>query len=394
MNTQVSFLDGTYTLIHIPSTLYASLLQPILRVLLPQAQCVDSDPATAREGSHRHALNDSQHHAFLNVSVTPLEVSLVCPSEWAQAIFKPALERLPHKEAKTVHLSRDEYLVLSVISAGLDAARRVMELTSPLALAGIPIFFISTYYSDFILVPAKAKDKVIKAFEEKGLHLSGDHGQFVNDCAAGSRTVTPERSTTPPPLESSAEIDVQTRAFDTLKKTSVLPQVIDDLHLVHCSGKELDPITDEVYDTRHTTGRHTNGHKPRKKTWVDTVDPKLYTCLISALVAEPKFISVTLAQGDPPSLLLDKSLLPLFADSIVGDTDNKQVPIFLDLVKLPVEIIGIVCGVAGRLVRDMQMEASAELSYLSTARAGVVILPEEQAGKALDILRPLLKKDG
>jgi ACT domain len=377
-------------LIHIPPLLYTSLLQPILRVLLPQADSVGADPTTAcAEG--RRGTNEFQHHGFLNVSVTPLEASLVCPSHWAKTLFKPALDKLPPREAKTVDLSRDEYLVLSVISAGLDAARRVMELTSPLALAGIPIFFISTYYSDFILVPAKAKDNVIKAFEEKGLHLGRDQGQFVHD---GSRTATLQRSTTLPSAESSAENDVQTRAFDTLKKSSVLPMVLDGLHLVHCSGKELDPITDEVYDTRHTAGRHTNGHSPRKKTWVDTVDPKLYACLTSALVADPKFISVTLAQGDPPSLLLDKSLLSLFADSIIGDTEDKQVPIFLDLVKLPVEIIGIVCGVAGRLVRDMQMAASAELSYLSTARAGVVILPEEQAGKALDILRSLLSKDG
>jgi hypothetical protein len=103
-------------------------------------------------------------------------------------------------------------------------------------------------------------------------------------------------------------------------------------------------------------------------------------------------LSITLAQDDAPSLLLDKSLLPIFGDSLVGDTEGNLVPIFLDLVNLPLEATGIVSGVAGRLVQEMQIQESAELSYLSTARAGAVILSEEQSIRALGILEPLLTK--
>lgn len=285
-------------------------------------------------------------------------------------------------------------MILSVISAGLDAAGRVMELTSPLALAGIPIFFISTYYSDFILVPAKERDNVVKALDTKGFELSENQSQFVNASAYAGRTRTGSAATnspprTPPP---SNLAELQTRAFDLLKKRNVSPLVDDDLELVQCSGREISPITDEVYEPRPSSTRQAGG-RPRRRTWVDNIDAKLYTCIISALVSQPRFMSITLTQDDPPSLLLDKTLLGLFGDSLVGDTEGRHIPIFLDLVSLPLEVTGIVCGVAGRLVQDMQMAESSELSYLSTARAGAVILPEAQSKRALDILKPLLNKE-
>ena len=65
-------------------------------------------------------------------------------------------------------------------------------------------------------------------------------------------------------------------------------------------------------------------------------------------------------------------------------------PIGTDLSGLPFEASGIVCGVAGKLVAEM--EESSGLSYLSTARAGAVILSDEQAAQALAILKPVLDK--
>jgi len=92
--------------------------------------------------------------------------------------------------------------------------------------------------------------------------------------------------------------------------------------------------------------------------------------------------------------LLERSLLPTFGPSLLGDKEGILIPIILDLRTLPLESTGIVCGVAGKLVEDIANCASdslecAELSYLSTARAGAVVLPEENLDKALEALRPL-----
>lgn len=69
----------------------------------------------------------------------------MCDSAWAESVFEPAIKRLPKAQARAVAVSKDTYAALSVYGAGMDAGSRVVELTSPLALAGIPIFFITTY---------------------------------------------------------------------------------------------------------------------------------------------------------------------------------------------------------------------------------------------------------
>lgn len=395
---------GSYTLIHIPLKLYSAFVQPILQVLVPQSQDLAS-PGHAPERELRGLSLDSHQHGFLNISMTPIEASVVCDSAWARRVFEPIVASLPREAARSVELSKNEYMVLSIISAGLDAASRVLELTSPLALAGISIFFISTYYSDFILVPAKERHNVVKALQARGFELSGDSTQFVSPAAvaaaqgraapmsppaaaaASADGVSPPR--TPPP---STLAELQTRAFDLLKKRSVAPYVDDDLELVQCSGREVSPPTDHLYDSRGSSRRHGSGRHPAAPSWVDHIDTRLYTCIVAAIISQPRFLSITLAQDDPPSLLLDKNILPVFGDTIVGDTEARHIPIFLDLVSLPLEVTGIVCGVAGKLVQDMQMAESSELSYLSTARAGAVILPDRQSKRALEILEPLLSK--
>lgn len=78
-----------------------------------------------------------------------------------------------------------------------------------------------------------------------------------------------------------------------------------------------------------------------------------------------------------------------------------QVPVTLDLHSLPLQSTGIVCGVASRLVEGMKgrfgvgmgmsmgmgMAGGFEMSYLSTARAGHVVVYEEELEDAMEILQ-------
>ncbi|KAF5024893.1 hypothetical protein F66182_3051, partial [Fusarium sp. NRRL 66182] len=361
--------DGTFTLVHIPLNLYSTLLQPILRILLPQSQ--GSGGSRDSPEYELQGLTSDGQHGFLNISITPLECSVVCHTSWAQNVLEPVLKTLARDVAETVSVSKESYMILSVISGGLDAGGRVMELTSPLALAGIPIFFITTYYSDFILVPTKERENVAKSLIAKGFELCDNESNFITSAANSQRQGV---SATSPPHEGLPlnVAELQARTFGTLKKRNVAPRIEEALELVQCSGREASQLANFTHQrpsiSRHTTG---NGRRP---SWADNVDTKLYTCIISALVSQPRFMSVTLAQDDPPSLLLDKNLLHIFGDSLVGDVDACLIPIFLDLKCLPLEATGIVCGVAGILVQDSQIAESSELSYLSTAQAGAVIL--------------------
>lgn len=314
---------------------------------------------------------------------------MVCHSSWATHVFQPLIDKLHKDQAEAITISTDTYMVLSVISAGLDAAGRVMELSSPLALAGVPIFFITTYYSDFILVPTKERETVIEALSTKGFQLL-DQNNFINPSAFCYGNTPPDTSPPGTPRPSSVS-ELQDRTFELLQKRNVKPFVAEGLQLVQCSGREINQLA-ESFMHRASIGRKSSVVEAGKPTWIDGVDPKLYTRLVCALASYPRFLSITLAQEDPPSILLDRKLLPLFGDSLIGDMDSKLTPIFLDLVSLPFEVTGIVCGVAGKLVSEMQMTETAELCYLSTARASAVILPEEQATQARAILEPIFNE--
>lgn len=370
-------------------TLYPVFLQPILQVLLPQGDCDPSNLDEAVEG-----LSIDNKHGFLNISITPVECSVVCHNNWARKVFEPVIKRLPKDASKTVTISKDSYLILSVESAAMDAGSRVMELTSPLALAGIPIFFITTYYSDFILVPAKDRQTVQQALLARGFEFS-DESTFVSPSAhSRGPSVSSQPPSTPPP---SNVAELQTRTFQLLKKRNIVPYIEDDLSLVLVSGKEHSKTTQMSDYRRPVPSRQPTGNGySNRRSWLDNVDAKLYTSLISVLVLQPRFLSMTLAQEDPPSLLLDKVHLGVFGDSVVGDMSGDLVPIFLDLEDLTPEATGIVSGVAGKLVSEMHMAetgVSEQLSYLSTARAGAVILSHDQSWKALEVMKPLIVKE-
>ena len=390
--------EGQFNLIHIPLPLYSLLLQPILRVLLPNDGPTFSDqPDSLLEG-----LSIDNKHGFLNISVTPIECSVVCHVSWAQNVFEPVIRRLPDDASKQVSISKDTYIVFSVSSAGMEAGQRVMDLTAPLAMAGIPIFFITTYYTDFILVPSKDRATVGQALLVRGFEFSENDSAYVAPTVAISHSHGPSTASDPPATPPPSNVaELQLRTFSHLKKRNVVPFVEPDLHLVQCSGKEITPKDGYRPSSNGSGTLHHNSSN--STSWLDALDPKLYLALASALIQQPRFLSLTLTQDDAPSLLLDKDLLWLFGNSIAGDTEGDLVPIFLDLVDLPLESTGIVCGIAGRLVDEIRVRdgdrgarmgdtAGAELSYLSTARAGAVILSREGSKVALEALEPLLER--
>jgi ACT domain len=312
---------------------------------------------------------------------------------WAQKVFQPVIDRLPKEAQKRVSISKESYMVFSVSSAGMEAGQRVMDLTAPLAMVGISIFFITTYYTDFILVPSKDHQTVVQALLARGFEFSESDSAYVAPSTISHSRGTSSSSeppSTPPP---SNVAELQARTFSHLKRRNVVPFVERSLHLVQCSGKETGS-TDDYPSRPHPNSPISNG-KPEGSHWLESIDAKLYLGLISALTLQPRFLSITLSKDDAPSLLLDKSLLTLFGDSIAGDTEGDLVPIFLDLSNLPLDSTGIVCGVAGRLVDELRVQdlQGSELSYLSTARAGAVILSSEGSARALEALMPLLKRE-
>jgi len=134
LTLQIGLQEPQLALIHIPIQLYSFLLQPILRLLFGE----DHDEDAAK-------VPWTSRHDFLNVSITPVECSVICTRQLADRFIRPAAEVLnkiyasdkKSKSKKEVHISPDDFIVVQVDGQGLDAGQRVLELTSPLAMIGM-----------------------------------------------------------------------------------------------------------------------------------------------------------------------------------------------------------------------------------------------------------------
>jgi hypothetical protein len=389
--------------------------------------------------------SDYKQPAFLNLSITPVEVSVICPRRLVQKYFQPLmdqLDRLNSSLRSRLDVSDNDYIAMQVLGQGLEAGKRVLELTSPLAMAGISIFFISTYFSDYIIVPLHSKESVVSALENRGFQFENANAAFINPLASPTSPCSERRASdlippaTPPP---STVAELQTRTFENLRKRQIVPCVDDTLRLVQCAAHHQ-------YN--------------REESSMSILRDALTTVL---LVDDPRFLSLTLAALDPAaSLLLEKRLLPRFARPtsspqdyedgsglLLGSKEEYLIPIMLDLRDLPLEASGIVCGVAGRLAEaagnpapanngdgsivgsndssvigsvpalfdtfgsrlalgphrktkshdlgpaptthrlkpDVDAGADAvEISFLSTARAGTIIVGEDELKRAIDAL--------
>lgn len=234
------------------------------------------------------------------------------------------------------------------------------------------IFFITTYFSDYILVPAKSRGQVVRALEDRGFAFEKKAEAYVNPAAAHHRHKSSTSSASvsspisPPPATIS---ELQTHTFSLLKRRNIVPQVETGIRLVQCAGRRDDPssfVADEM---------------------------GLQLGLTKCLIHQPQFLSLTLTSGEAASLLLEKRLLSNFRshDVLLGNKEDYLIPITLDLEPLPLEATGIVCGVADRLVRGsggkFMDDVKIEMSYLSTARAGTVMVEEKDLERAMEALR-------
>jgi hypothetical protein len=134
MMAQIQFIDAQLSLIHIPLKLYSHFLSPILELISLNIAGLNSHGNGNGNGA-------TKPPDFINISVTPVECSIVCSKESADALFKPMLEALEKDLAKEISFGVEDYVVVQVDGDGLEtylnAGQRVIELTSPLAYAGM-----------------------------------------------------------------------------------------------------------------------------------------------------------------------------------------------------------------------------------------------------------------
>jgi hypothetical protein len=228
-------------------------------------------------------------------------------------------------------------------------------------------------------VPLRHRSQVVQALEERGFKFEKDTSSYVNSYQHGRKhsaaSLEVKPPSTPPPTTIS---ELQTRTFATLKRRYIVPTVDSSMRLVQCAGRR---------DSNNGMNQSRN-----RNSMTTAADDALHLGLVKCLITQPypKFLSLTLTDTESAALLFDHTLLPHFAqDTLLGSGNEYLSPITLDLRDLPMESTGIVCGVAGRLVGETTgaLEDPVEMSYLSTARAGTVMVAEQELERALDALR-------
>lgn len=360
------------SVIHIPLNLYQHYLPGILQLLFPSAA------DNAGKGQHRatdYANGDepwANRHSFLNVSVNTLEASIVCDSDLATKLFVPVrdcADRLGGGGPRDYgSISREDFVAISVEGAGMEAGQRVLEVTCPLAIAKVGVLFITTYFSDYILVPTSAKGQVIGALEDRGFAFEKGSKSYINPShhrhvSSGSGSGSPST----PPATSITEL--HSRTFSLLEKHKIVPTHDTKIKLVQCAARSENPetfVADEL---------------------------ALQHGLTKCLVRRPDFLSITMTKDQSASILLEKRLVPNFdmagecGNVLLGAKEDILVAISLDLEALDFQASGIVCGVASKLVDGAAAGPPIDMSYLSTARAGWVMVNEIDLDDSLQSLQ-------
>lgn len=111
-------------------------------MLLFPAGADESQPENDSGDDLHPQLSWANRHAFLNVSVTPIECSIVCSKDLALEFFAsmpPQNHLVSETSQNSATISSEDFVVISVEGEGLEAGQRVLELTSPLALAGMSV---------------------------------------------------------------------------------------------------------------------------------------------------------------------------------------------------------------------------------------------------------------
>lgn len=406
-SAQVQFVDDYLALIHIPLDIYPFYMRPILQLLFHGV------PPLEEELENRFEPTTTFRPSFLSISITPVECSVICSRDLVDRYFSPLLscqDEIHLANSRRVEISSEDYVVMQVEGQGLDAGQRVLELTSPLSMAGVSILFVSTYFSDYILFPRHSKNQVIRALESRGFAFEASsetysaQPQFQRSYPSPkSKHASPPG--TPPP---SSLTELQARTFASLREHSVIPHVDRELRIVQCA---------------------VHYREPGETASFASFRPSLIAAL---LIDNPQFLSLTVTATDPSaSLLFEKRLLPRFSTNergdplLLGAKDEVLIPITLDLREVPLEATGIVCGVAGRMAAantlnphenhdDFDLDAlfetagdmtrqqplhqftdnpSIAISFLSTTRASSVIVREEELSRAMASLETMNDKE-
>ncbi|KAI9595744.1 ACT domain-containing protein [Syncephalis fuscata] len=138
-------------------------------VLPARVQLLSLPPA--QRACITHAVTKSvffskKRDTFFNYTENALEISIIAEVDTVTADFAQIACNYPVK----LVIEADVFRVLEIdtdVGQG-NASKRIIDVSAPLAKAGISIFYLSTYQTDYVLVKERRLRQVVAALEDKG----------------------------------------------------------------------------------------------------------------------------------------------------------------------------------------------------------------------------------
>ncbi|TID31150.1 hypothetical protein CANINC_000258 [Pichia inconspicua] len=261
---------------------------------------------------------------FFHLAFSKEEVTLMCASSLIETYLSKAI-KLDNKST----LIDDNFFIIQVFSDGANIGKKILELTQPLSLNNISLFFISNYFSDLVLVPTKEKMKALEILSEIRKKDDNDNDDIL-----------------------------EKKTFELLKSKNIKPKLYTDVKLLLTGARVGDSI--EVL-------KQTAESISRLNTENDGDQNKIF----------PSYFAITRTPTEEIGLLLpydnfEMSKLNFSKANIMGSLQDYYYPIFIDLKELPLDLKGIVAGMASNFLRI----GIDEMSYLSLGKSGIVLIPD------------------
>lgn len=264
---------------------------------------------------------------FFHLAFSKEEVTLMCSS----LLMDKYLDKAIKFDLKSTLIS-DKFFIIQVFSDGSNIGKKILELTQPLSLNNISLFFISNYFSDLVLVPTKDK---IKALE------------ILNEIQKKD--------------ENNNEETLERKTFELLKSKNIKPKFYSEIKLL-LTGARVGDSVEVLRQTAESISRLNTEN-------IDNNDNKCKNF--------PSYFAITRTPSEQIGLLLpydnfEMNKLNFSKSNIMGSLQDYYYPIFIDLKELPLDLKGIVAGMASNFLK-MGIN---EMSYLSLGKSGIVLIPD------------------
>lgn len=333
----------------------------------PQRDAFDSSDESIGSDSLRgedKGIENAEHddNYFFHIAFTPIECTVICSSHLMKKLFEEPLNLCQQLNYDKVKLIDESFLSLLIDSDGsFDNSSQILELTKPLSENDISLFFLSSHFSNIVLIPYNLKEKVIAILSKQNFEFSDISNSYVVSQIDDNR----EQEDVDISQEVEA-INLESKAFQLLKQTNIQPRINSNANLL-LTGARPGEVKNTIL-------------KAAKNISSGTI---------------PEYFSITRTSVNEVSLLLPKSprkrsLMGFSSKNIIGSIQDVIIPITVDLYKLPLDSTGIVAGLASKIINGVKLTAQTdypfEMNYLSMAQSAIIMVPKENLSLVSDIL--------